>query len=98
MNIEMAALEIPVIIIMLIAAFRAMSRAEITGRCTKPFVMPIFAGIAALILMAICIFDVVNAIRATKHIIFGMQLIITALSIAVYLLLMPHLRKRGPRA
>jgi hypothetical protein len=95
MNLYVTLLSLPLAAAMIWAAISALIRAERIGRCGRPFVVPIFAGMASLVLFGLHVIDQQQVTRTPRDVYFGMQLIQSMLIIAVILLLVPHLQRRG---
>lgn len=95
MNLYVTLLSLPLAGAMVWASISALIRAERVGRCARPFVVPIFAGMASIILFGLYVIDQQQVARTPRDVYFGMQLIQSMLIIAVILLLIPHLQRRG---
>lgn len=95
MNLYVTLFSLPLAGAMVWAAISALIRAERVGRCGRPFVVPIFAGMASLILFGLYVIDQQQVTRTPRDVYFGMQLIQSMLIVSVILLLIPHLRWRG---
>lgn len=81
---------------MIAQSFRALSQAHKRGRCAKPYVMPVFAGVASIIISSLVVLDMTSPIKTPRDLHFGLQVIIAALSFAVFVLVTPNTKKRVP--
>lgn len=95
MNLYTTMIILPVAAAMVWVSVCGLIRAERVGRCPRPFVLPVFAGIAALVLFGLQAHDLLQIGKTPRDVYFAMQLIICVLFIAVILLVIPHLRRRG---
>lgn len=94
MNLYVTLFTLPIAGAMIWQAFKALNRAHRVGRCARPFIVPIFAGLACLILCSLVVVDMSNSVRTPRDVYFGLQLVIAALIIANILLLIPNIQKR----
>lgn len=94
MNEYVTLFSLPFYVGMVWASFCALIRAERVGRCARPFIMPIFAGVALVILYGLHLIDMSNDGRTPRDMYFAMLLVQGMLVMAVILLLIPHLKKR----
>lgn len=95
MNFFLTAFGLPVALAMTWLAMCGLIRAERVGRCARPFVLPVFIGVASLILFGLRLHDLQIENRTPRDVTMALHLIIVALFFAVILLVVPHLRRRG---
>lgn len=95
MNLILTTAGIPAALAMTYLSLCGLIRAERVGRCARPFVLPVFAGVAVLIMFGLRVHDLQVSDRTPRDITSALHLIIIALLFAVILLVIPHLRRRG---
>lgn len=95
MNLILTMAGIPAALAMAYLSLCGLIRAERVGRCARPFVLPVFVGVASLILFGLRLHDLQIENRTPRDVTMALHLIIVALFFAVILLVVPHLRRRG---
>lgn len=95
MNLIITAFGIPAALAMTWLSLCGLIRAERVGRCARPFVMPVFVGVASLILFGLRLHDLQIINHTPRDVTTALHLIIVTLFIAVILLVIPHLRRRS---
>lgn len=95
MNLYATMISLPFALAMAWLSICGLIRAERVGRCARPFVLPVFAGVATIALLGLQAHDLMQGAKTTRDVYFGMQMIMVMLFIAVILLIIPHLRRRG---
>lgn len=94
MNEYVTLFSLPFYAAMVWASFCALIRAERVGRCARPFVLPIFGGVASVILYGLQYIILAQGGKPPRDMYFAQLFVQGMLVIAVILLLVPHLRRR----